>query len=342
MLDTAHQLKEVCNDIPFIYRAGVWKPRTSPDTFQGIGEEALGWLGEVKERFDLPVATEVATPEHVRAALFAGIDYLWIGARTSANPIAVQAIADTICKTKRKPQGVVVKNPVSEDVSLWLGNIERLEKTGVAVIAVHRGCNHRPCWHMAHAVRTARPEIPLLIDPSHMSGDAAKIQGLLHKADGLGYDGAMIEVHRNPKEALSDSSQQISSYQLGNYLGSLPCRFRVVSVSFPCRFRTEQQSGQSLSAQKCDEQQSESSELDWLRAEIDELDDRLWETIAARMGVSRRIGEWKKAHGVAALQPKRYLQILSAREQWAAENGLSDNFAKQLFDLIHEESLKKQ
>ena len=113
-------------------------------------------------------------------------------------------------------------------------------------------------------------------------------------------------------------------------------------MSFPCRFRTEQQYGQSLSAQKCDEQQSESSELDWLRAEIDELDDRLWETIAARMGVSRRIGEWKKAHGVAALQPKRYLQILSAREQWAAENGLSDSFAKQLFDLIHEESLKKQ
>ena len=314
VLETARLLKEECGTIPFIYRAGVWKPRTSPDTFQGAGEEALGWLMEVRETYGIPVATEVATPDHVRTALFAGIDYLWIGARTSANPITVQTIADTIRKTKRHPKGVLVKNPVSEDAALWLGNIERMEQTGVPVIAVHRGCNHQPCWSMAHALRIAKPELPLLIDPSHMSGNADKIAALLSKAAELGYDGSMIEIHCNPSSALSDAKQQLT-----------PAQYRAIMQSILDNTRDISE-----------------RELRWLRAEIDELDDRLWDTIAARMDVSRRIGEWKKTRGMAPLQPQRYQEILSLREQWADQHGLSREFAKELFDTIHAESVKRQ
>lgn len=312
MLETARLLK-ACGT-PFIFRAGAWKPRTNPDTFQGIGEEALSWLVEVKQTYGVEVATEVVTPDHTREALFAGIDYLWIGARTSANPIAVQAVADTIRHTKQKPKGILVKNPVSEDTALWLGDIERLERTGIPVVAVHRGCNHQPCWRMAHELRLKRPDIPLLIDPSHMSGDADKIAALLSKAAELGYDGTMIEIHCDPSSALSDAKQQITPTQYQSIIGSILDNTR----------------------------DSSERELRWLRAEIDELDDRLWETLSKRMDVSRRIGEWKKANGIAPLQPQRYQEILSTRQQWAGQHGLSESFVSQLFDLIHAESLKQQ
>lgn len=312
MLETARLLK-ACGT-PFIFRAGAWKPRTNPDTFQGIGEEALSWLVEVKQTYGVEVATEVVTPDHTREALFAGIGYLWIGARTSANPIAVQAVADTIRHTKQKPKGILVKNPVSEDTALWLGDIERLERTGIPVVAVHRGCNHQPCWRMAHELRLKRPDIPLLIDPSHMSGDADKIAALLSKAAELGYDGTMIEIHCDPSSALSDAKQQITPTQYQSIIGSILDNTR----------------------------DSSERELRWLRAEIDELDDRLWETLSNRMDVSRRIGEWKKANGIAPLQPQRYQEILSTRQQWAGQHGLSESFVSQLFDLIHAESLKQQ
>lgn len=209
-------------------------------------------------------------------------------------------------------KGILIKNPVNADAELWLGNIERLEKTGVQVIAVHRGCNHQPCWGMAHTVRLARPDIPMLLDPSHLSGDARQVPTLLHKVDELGLDGAMIEVHCQPETALSDNAQQIRPEELGalgnqGNLGNL-----------------------------------DNKELLWLRAEIDELDNRLWDTMAARMDVSRRIGEWKKAHGVAPLQPERYAEILAQRKQWAQKNGIAAAFVEQVFDLIHRESLNRQ
>ncbi len=315
-------LKEVC-DFDFIFRAGVWKPRTSPSTFQGVGSEALQWLLEVKQQFGMEIATEVATPAHVTEALQAGIDYLWIGARTSANPIAVQEIADALqdgqsptgrAETYRGGQlkGIFIKNPVNEDAALWLGNIERLEKTGIPVMAIHRGCAHKPCWAMAHYIRTQRPDIPILLDPSHMSGDATKIPALMKKIDELQLDGTMVEVHHNPQEALSDSQQQIKPEEIG--------KFSVVS-------------GQ---------RSVENQELAWLRAEIDELDDQLWETIARRMEVSERIGEWKKEHGVQALQPQRYEEIVKQRKEWAEQKGLSEELVQNLFDAIHQESLKKQ
>ena len=312
-METARAIKAQCS-VPFIFRAGVWKPRTSPSSFQGAGEEALVWLREVKDTFGIPVATEVATPEHVEAALKAGIDYLWIGARTSANPIAVQGLAASLNNPNNRNnlKGLLIKNPVNADAALWIGNIERLEKTGLPVMAIHRGCNHQPCWHMAHAVRTARPEIPMLLDPSHLSGDAAQVPALLQKITELGLDGAMIEVHTHPESALSDRKQQIRPDELG-ILGNLGDLGSLAD-----------------------------KELNWLRAEIDELDEQLWETIAARMAVSQRIGAWKKAHGIAPLQPERY-QMIGERLKVKGERlGLPEEFIKHVWDLIHEQSLKKQ
>ena len=318
MLETARQIIGALRADRLIFRAGVWKPRTRPDTFQGAGDAALGWLVEVKATYSVPVATEVATPEHVQAALEAGIDYLWLGARTSANPIAVQAIAERIRVTGHGLRGVLIKNPVNADAGLWLGNIERLEQTGVPVMAVHRGCGHQPCWSMAHQVRTARPDIPMLLDPSHMSGDAKRVPELTGKIEELGLDGAMIEVHCNPAEALSDKDQQISPAGLE--------RLRLTEDRPASPDRT----------------QTDSVELNWLRAEIDELDDALWGTIAARMDVSRRIGEWKKAHGVAPLQPERFNAILEQRKQWAVLKGIPESFVEQIFESIHKQSLREQ
>jgi chorismate mutase len=319
-METAKQIMNCFAD-RLIYRAGVWKPRTSPNTFQGAGDEALKWLQEVKATYGMPVATEVATPEHVAKALEAGIDYLWIGARTSANPLAVQAIADGLQATGYGLQGIFIKNPVNADAKLWLGNIERLEKTGLPVMAVHRGCGHQPCWKMAHEVRLARPDIPMLLDPSHMSGDASKVPALMEKIEELGLDGAMIEVHCDPAHALSDNNQQITPLQLADTLYSIASRLRLVSV-----FSTT------------DSQE----ELNWLRAEIDELDERLWDTIAARMDVSKRIGAWKKAHGVAPLQPER-VKVIGERLKVIGERlHLSGAFMQQIWEQIHKESLKQQ
>ena len=308
VMETARELSAFsCQfSVHFIFRAGVWKPRTRPETFQGVGEPALEWLQEVKRTYGVPVATEVATPEHVEAALKAGIDYLWIGARTSASPIAVSAIGSAILDLKFKIgdlKGIFIKNPVNQDAELWLGNIARLEKTGVPVMAIHRGCGHQPCWSMAHKVRLARPDIPMLLDPSHMSGDAAQVPELLKKVEELGLDGAMIEVHAHPEQALSDKAQQIKPKEIGDW------RLEIEDLK--------------------------DTELNWLRAEIDELDERLWDTIAARMDVSRRIGEWKKAHHVAPLQPERYKEIVDRIKD-------KGDFALHIWEIIHEESLKQQ
>ena len=327
VLETARELAAKCSQlsIPFIYRAGAWKPRTSPHTFQGAGEEALKWLQEVKELFGLDVATEVATPEHVEAALKAGMDYLWIGARSSATPIVVQSLADSVCDSISgisDLKGILIKNPVNEDAELWLGNIERLAKTGVPVIAVHRGCGHQPCWAMAHKVRLAQPDIPMLLDPSHMSGDAAKVPELMAKVAELGLDGAMIEVHYNPSEALSDAKQQVKPADISLQLSEF----------------------EKLHAENA---KQNAIELNWLRAEIDELDATLWDTIAARMEVSKRIGDWKKANGVAPLQPERYQEIverIKSPHPTSPERGgeLRTEFKLAWWELIHEESLRQQ
>lgn len=288
----------------------------------------------------MEVATEVATPEHVRAALKAGIDYLWIGARSSATPIVIQSLADSILDLRFKIgdlKGVLIKNPVNADAALWIGNIERLTQTGVPVMAVHRGCNHQPCWKMAHAVRLARPDIPLLLDPSHMSGDAAKVPELLQKATELGFDGAMVEVHCKPSEALSDAKQQISPDGLAEIIP-----FGVTRPLLDVFLRTPSQKYASKRVSSPNDEERKDTELNWLRAEIDELDETLWDTIAARMDVSKRIGEWKKAHDIAPLQPERFAEISEKLKVKSEELGLSEEFMMSVWEKIHEESLKQQ
>lgn len=314
VLETARALAS-SGDI--IFRAGVWKPRTRPDTFQGVGDEGLLWLSRVKRELGLPIATEVVIAEHVTKALKAGVDYLWIGARTSANPVAVATIGSAISDFRSqisdfRLRGILIKNPVNADAALWLGNIERLEATGVPVMAVHRGCSHQPYWEMAHQVRVARPDIPMLLDPSHMSGDAERVPSLSRVANELEYDGLMVEVHPYPEQALSDAQQQITPEVFAD-IRRAP-----------------------------NETYSTPLELRWLRKMIDEVDDRLWNDIAQRMAVSRRIGEYKKAHQMEVIQPTRFEEITSKRLAWAEINGLSKESVKAILETIHQESIRMQ
>lgn len=311
-----------------VLRAGVWKPRTNPHSFQGAGIEALTWLAEAKRQTRCATATEVATAEHVQAAIAAGVDYLWIGARTSANPIAVQEIADAVSSLMvnaqcsmvngkwsmvNAPQACLIKNPVNEDTALWLGNIARLEAAGVPVMAIHRGCGHRPCWQMAYDLRQQRPDIPLLLDPSHLSGQAEAIPELCRKAmSELGLDGLMVEVHPTPEKALSDSRQQIT-----------PTDWRQIAESLPAP-------------------SGEHDPLPWLRAIIDEVDDELWNTLLRRQDVSRRIGIIKHESGLEIVQPERWQQVLDRRQQWAEAHGLNTEDTLAIMEAIHRLSVGVQ
>ena len=326
VLETASQLASMARKVPdeqWVFRAGIWKPRTSPDTFQGVGEEGLAWLLRVKTETGLPVATEVATPEHIRLALAAGIDYLWLGARTTANPILVQRLADTLAKEVNAGARctVLVKNPVNEDGGLWAGNIERIQRAGCPVVAVLRGCNHRPCWGMAHIFRMTYPNIPMLIDPSHIGGAREKILPLLQKGKELQFDGAMIEVHISPDSALSDSKQQITPTLLDEILRTVGMPY--ASRELPSKAGTN-------------------NALAWYRAQIDEIDEQLWDLIAQRMQVSKQIGIWKHTHEVPCYQPTRYEQMVSDRMAWGEQQQIDAETIKGIYDIIHTASLKKQ
>ena len=326
VLETASQLASMARKVPdeqWVFRAGIWKPRTSPDTFQGVGEEGLAWLQRVKTETGLPVATEVATPEHIRLALAAGIDYLWLGARTTANPILVQRLADTLAEEVSAGARftVLVKNPVSEDGGLWAGNIARIQRAGCPVVAVLRGCNHRPCWGMAHMFRMTYPNIPMLIDPSHIGGAREKILPLLQKGKDLQFDGAMIEVHVSPDSALSDSRQQITPTLLDEILRTVGMPY--ATNDLPSKARTN-------------------NALAWYRAQIDEIDDQLWDLIAQRMQVSKQIGMWKHTHEVPCYQPTRYEQMVSDRMAWGEQQQIDAETIKGIYDIIHTASLKKQ
>lgn len=301
-------------DCPFIYRAGVWKPRTSPATFQGAGLPALSWLQRVKRELFLPVATEVATVEQVQAAVQAQIDYLWIGARTCTNPIAVQQLADALQGCKGI-QGIFIKNPMHEDAALWLGNIQRLEATHMPVIPIHRGCNHRPCWEMAYTLHQQRPDLPLMIDASHLCGQREGIAAILDTAQTLHYSGAMLEVHTCPEQALSDAQQQVTPAQAAALVAK----------------------GDEARRREGDEE-----ELLWLRAMIDETDDALWEMISHRMDICRQIGEYKRHHHMPVLQPQRFEQILERRIKWSQHIGLSPDAVTTMMKTLHTESVRVQ
>ncbi len=313
VLEAAHALASTGE---IIFRAGVWKPRTRPESFQGVGDEGLLWLSRVQNEVGLPVATEVANAEQVNKALAAGVDYLWLGARTCASPITVQAIANAIITSPQRThlRGVFIKNPVNEDVALWEGNIRRFQNAECRfqIYAVHRGCNHQPCWEMAYQLHQDMPSVPLLLDPSHMCGKAERVSSLCRDAAELQYNGLMVEVHPHPEQALSDAKQQIT-----------PDDFSAIKQTKETTYTTP-------------------LELRWMRKMIDEVDDRLWDAIEQRMSVSRRIGEYKKAHQIDVIQPTRFEEIMSKRLAWAETNHLSKETVKVIMEALHEESIRMQ
>ncbi len=303
-----------------IFRAGIWKPRTKPGGFEGIGIEGLAWMQRVKEETGMYVSTEVATAKHVEAALNAGIDLLWVGARTSANPFAVQELADSL---KGVDIPVLVKNPVNPDLELWIGAMERLNQAGITRLgAIHRGFSsydkkiyrNLPQWHIPIELRRRIPFLPILCDPSHIGGKRELIAPLCQQAMDLGFDGLIIESHCNPDCAWSDASQQVTPAVLDYILNLLVVR-------------KEKQTTENLHE---------------LRRQIDECDNSLIEVLARRMRVAREIGTYKKEHNMPILQAGRYNEILDKRGAQGALCGMDAGFIKKVFEAIHEESVRQQ
>lgn len=303
-----------------IFRAGVWKPRTHPGGFEGVGVEALSWLKMVKKETGMYVATEVATAKHVYECLKAGIDIVWIGARTTANPFAMQEIADAL---KGVDIPVLVKNPVNPDLDLWIGAMERINNAGLKrIAAVHRGFSsfdkklyrNLPQWNIPIELRRRMPNLPIICDPSHIGGKRELIASLCQQAMDLGFDGLIVESHCNPDAAWSDASQQITPDVLDYILNLLV-------------IRKETHSTESLNE---------------LRKQIDECDNDLIQLLAKRMRVCREIGVYKKEHGVNILQAGRYNEILDKRGAQGALCGMDQDFIKKVFEAIHEESVRQQ
>ena len=321
VMDTARGLAE--RGI-HVFRAGIWKPRTHPGSFEGVGTPGLKWLRRVKEETGMKVCTEVATEKHVYECLKYGVDMVWIGARTSANPFLMQEIADALQDTDIP---VLVKNPVHPDLDLWIGALERLNRAGVRKLGViHRGFSttdsapyrNAPGWQIAIDLRARYPELPFFADPSHMGGDRKYLLELSQRAMDLGLEGLMVESHCNPAKALSDAKQQLTPPALLDLLESLQIR--------------EKDSGD----------QDYREGIDQLRAQIDILDENLLYTLGSRMGVSRKIGAYKRDHNVAILQMSRWDQLLGAMKEKARGYGLSEKFIEDVFSAIHEESVRTQ
>ena len=317
VMTTAKQL--AANNIK-ILRAGVWKPRTKPGGFEGHGEKALPWLQAVKKETGMLIATEVATPAHVEAALKAGIDILWVGARTTANPFAVQELADSL---KGVDVPVLVKNPVNPDIELWIGALERINGAGIKRLGViHRGFSsydrkiyrNLPMWQIPIELNRRIPQIPILCDPSHIGGRRDLIAPLCQQAMDLGMEGLIIESHCDPDSAWSDAKQQVTPDILSYILNLLVIR------------------DETLTTENITE----------LRKQIDSIDNDLIELLAKRMRVSREIGQYKKEHKMTVLQSKRYSEIIDKRGAQGALCGISPDCMNTIFEAIHEESVRQQ
>ena len=303
-----------------MFRAGIWKPRTKPGGFEGNGEVALPWMEQVKKETGMLTATEVATPEHVELALKYGIDILWIGARTTANPFAVQAIADSL---KGIDVPVLVKNPVNPDLELWIGALERINGAGIKRLgAIHRGFSsydkkiyrNLPMWQIPIELSRRIPGLPIVNDPSHIGGRRDLIAPLCQQAMDLGMDGLIVESHCNPDKAWSDASQQVTPDILDFILSILV-------------IRKETQTTENITA---------------LRKQIDEIDNSLIDILSKRMRISREIGQYKKEHGMTILQTARYSEILDKRGAQASLLGIDPECIKKIFEAIHEESVNQQ
>ena len=321
VLDTAAGLREFGINV---FRAGIWKPRTHPGSFEGIGVQGLRWLQEVRREYGMKVCTEVASGRHVFECLKYGVDMVWIGARTTANPFLVQEIAEALRDTDVP---VLVKNPVNPDLDLWIGALERFNRAGITKLGViHRGVSssekikyrNDPLWSMAVELRSRYPQVPMFVDPSHMGGSREYLQELSQRAMDLGLEGLMVESHCNPDCALSDAGQQLPPKDLQNLLESLSVR----DASSPDEEFREQ--------------------LSRLRERIDVIDENLIRELAARMKVSAEIGAAKKAHNVAIIQAGRWEKVLEKADALARQYGLDPKFVRAVFDAIHEESVKEQ
>jgi chorismate mutase len=305
-------------------RAGIWKPRTRPGQYEGAGEEGLKWLIQAKKETGLPVATEVANASHVEACLKAGVDILWIGARTTVSPFSVQEIADSL---KGIDIPVLVKNPVNPDIELWFGALERLNKAGVTKLAaIHRGFSsfekgpfrNAPMWDMAIELKTRIPDLDIICDPSHIAGARDLIALLSQKALDLDMAGLMIESHINPDAAWSDAKQQVTPGVLSKIIDGLVVR----SVS--------------------SDNKTFKDTLSILREQIDLLDDEIMQKLAARMTISEKIGQYKKDNNVTILQVNRWEEIIQTRIALGKAMGLNEEFTRDLLKLIHHESIQVQ
>ena len=321
VLATARALPK--EQIAFL-RAGVWKPRTRPGTFEGAGEKAFDWLNRAKAETGIPFAVEVANARHVKTALAHGVDAVWIGARTTVTPFAVQEIADAIHGVDIP---VFVKNPVNPDLELWIGAIERIAQAGVKrVAAILRGCSgiasgkyrNAPAWNLAIELKRRLPSLPCLCDPSHIAGDAALVQEIAQQALNLDFQGLMIETHINPPTALSDSKQQLTPEQLRMLMQKLVLRDRT----------SENPEGQL--------------KLDELRLAIDQLDVTLLTTLAHRMRISREIGDLKRDNSITVLQTSRWEKVLATAIERGKQLGLGEDFVTDVFNRIHLESIAQQ
>ncbi len=321
-LDTAHQLAK--DKRVFVFRGGVWKPRTRPGSFEGVGSIGLKWLQKVKKETGLPVGTEVANAQHTEEALNAGLDVLWIGARSTASPFVVQEIADVV---KGTDAVIMVKNPVNPDVQLWMGALERLNQAGIKnLVGIHRGFTsfgdskyrNYPNWKTFIELRRLLPNLPVICDPSHIAGKRELLFEVSQKAFDLGMDGLMIESHRDPSCALSDKEQQVTPADLAKILDKLIIR-------------------QATSTNKQFENQ-----LELLRNRIDTLDTELMEVLSSRMEIAREIGRYKKENNVTALQISRWSELMNNRIATGEKLNLNRTFVQILFQLIHEDSVRMQ
>ncbi len=305
----------------FLFRAGVWKPRTRPDSFEGRGEEALKWLQELQQEKNLRIIVEVANAAHAELALKYKMDAVWIGARSTGNPFSVQEIANAL---KGSDIPVLVKNPVHADLQLWIGAIERMYKTGLRrIAAVHRGFHfygngpyrNRPIWNLPIELKTQFPDLPLICDPSHIAGKRELISGLAQEALDLGMNGLMIETHFDPAHALSDREQQMKPEELTSLFGKLVMR------------KTGGETDHTLEG---------------LRMQIDEIDEELLQFVKKRLQVVEKIGRHKKKENITIFQLERWQEILRTRGEWAEELGISRRHVEKICELLHEESIRIQ
>ncbi|MFC2176543.1 chorismate mutase [Bacteroidota bacterium] len=322
VMNTANLIKNI--EEVKVFRAGIWKPRTRPNSFEGIGVAGLKWLQRVQKETGLLTAVEVANAEHTKAALDHGVDILWIGARTTVNPFSVQEIADVL---KGHDVPVLVKNPISPDLQLWVGALERINQAGITKLgAIHRGFSpigeskyrNNPSWEIPIELKRLIPELPIVCDPSHIAGNRELIEPVSQKAYDLQMDGVMIETHIDPDKALSDAKQQITPKTLDLLLHRLVVRHAdSENVDF-------------------------AKHLAELRGKIDKLDSELLEILATRMKISEKIAAHKKANDVTILQVSRYEEIINDRMAQAAKLGLDEEFIKATYEAIHKQSIKRQ